>query len=337
MFAGDSASDRAEKLLSVAALAICIELVLFKFLPDLSTALLQQRTSSLTDFGVFEQEYLQPGSVHHARFLGNYILYGLAKLLALAYHSNDPRLHPLRVAAGILTPAYAWLGVAFAMTKGAGLAWRYFMVPYALAVVMGLYVFYPADMPSLALLSLALLLLLQERLAGALLLTVLTGLFRETSLHVVVFVAVWAWCSRARPALHRAVWLVVFAGAFLFEYVGVRHFFPGPVSSAGAIRLEPRALFLGAGLLSLTTICSLTLAALFPIACLVRIRALPRADWRREFFLLNCWAFPAWLLFYRMMSGNLSEFRMLLPVLLPCMYGIAIGARAVPVGEHPAG
>ena len=50
-------------------------------------------------------------------------------------------------------------------------------------------------------------------------------------------------------------------------------------------------------------------------------------DWRRPFFRLNCLAFPGWLIFYRMMAGNLSEFRMLFPVLIPCIYGIAMGAR----------
>jgi hypothetical protein len=319
--------DRAEKLLSLAALAISIELVLFKFLPDLSTALIQHSRSALTDFTAFEEGYLTPGSVHHARFLGNYILYGLAKLLDLAYHSADPRLHPLRVAAGILTPAYAWLGAHFALREGAGLAWRYFMVPYALAVVIGLYVFYPADMPSLAFLSIALFLLLRERMLAALLLTLVTGLFRETSLHMVVFVAIWAWCNPGVSLPRRISWLGVFALAFLVEYVAVRHFFPGPVSSAGGIIVDPRTLFLGAGLLSLTTVCSLALAVLFPIACLVRIRALPGDDWRYEFFKLNCYAFPAWIIFYRMMNGNLSEFRMLFPVLLPCIYGIAFGAQ----------
>ena len=58
----------------------------------------------------FEQEYLGAGSVHHARFLGNITLYYLARLLDSLHHSTDIRLHPLRVAAGILTPIYAYLG-----------------------------------------------------------------------------------------------------------------------------------------------------------------------------------------------------------------------------------
>jgi hypothetical protein len=320
--------DRAEKLISLAALGIAIEIVFFKFLPDLSTALIQHGQSELTDFTQFERAYLTPGSVHHARFLGNYILYSLARLLGSAYHSTDPRLHPLRVAAGILSPIYAYLGAYFALRDRAHLAWRFFLAPYALAVLIGLYVFYPADMPSLAFLSMAVFFLLKERRPAVLLLMLITGLFRETSFHIVWLVAAWAWCDRSRGLRERTVWLVGFTLAFALEYVAVRHFFPGPVSSAGAVILDPRALFLDRGMLSLTTICTLGLAALFPLACLVRIRDIGVADWRRGFFTLNCYAFPAWIIFYRMMSGNLSEFRMLFPVLVPCIYGIAYGAAA---------
>src|SRR5262249_24072170 len=96
-------------------------------------------------------------------------------------------------------------------------------------------------------------------------------------------------------------------------------------SASGGITLDPRTLF--EGLLSLTVICSLGLAALYPLACLLRVRdmaaeELPAGDWHRQFFMLNCFVFPAWIVFYRMMSSNISEFRVLLPALLPCIYGI---------------
>ena len=320
-------ADAAEKLLSLAALGFAIELVFFKFLPDVSTAFIQHSQSALTDFAQFEREYLTPGSVHHARFLGNYILYCLAGLLTVVYHSTDPRLHPLRVAAGILTPCYAYIGVHFVLRDRAGLAWRCFMALYALVVLMGLYVFYPADMPSLAFLSVALCLLLHERMLAALVAMLVIGLFRETSFHVVWFVAAWAWFQGSRGWRERAAWLAAFALAFVLEYVTIRHFFPGPVSSAGGLILDPRVLFLDRGLMSLTTICSLGLAVLFPLACLVRIRDIDSADWRRGFFAINAYAFAAWIVFYRMMNGNLSEFRLLFPVILPCIYGIAYGAK----------
>jgi hypothetical protein len=319
-------ADRFEKLLALAALTASIELVFFKFLPDLSTALIQQGTSALTDFATFERVYLLPGSVHHARFLGNHILYSLAKLLETLYHSHDVRLHTLRVAAGILTPMYACLGAYFVLRDGTLFAWRHFLVPYSLMVLMGLYVFYPGDMPALATLSMALYFLLRERRAAALFLMLVTGLFRESAFHIVALVGMWALTDRSQSLGNRVSWVAVFALAFVVEYVAVRRYFPGPVSAAGGVILDPGEVFFGRGMLSFTTICSLGLAALFPIACWHELRDTPR-DWRRSFFLLNCYAFPAWIIFYRMMSGNITEFRLLFPALLPCIYGIAYGAR----------
>jgi hypothetical protein len=321
-------TDFAQKLIGLAAFVFAIELVLFKFLPDMSTAVIQHGVSGLTDFTTFEQAYLVPGSVHHARFLGNYILYDIARLLSTAYHSVDPRLHPLRVAAGLVTPLYACLGAVLVLKQDSDFLWRRFLAPYALMVLIGLYVFYPADMPSLACLSMALFFLLQEQLALALLFTLLTGLFRETSFHMVWLVGLWALCSHQIPLRNRAIWVGLFAGLFVIEYVAVRHFFPGPVSSGGGLILDPRTLFLDRGLLSLTTLCSVGLAALYPLACLERLHELQTSDWRQRFFTLNCYAFPAWLVFYRMMNGNLSEFRMLFPALLPCIYGMAWRPRS---------
>jgi hypothetical protein len=315
--------DTAEKLISVAALSIALELVLFKFLPDIGTATIQHNISTLADFPAFEQTYMNPGSVHHARFLGNAILLELAKWLAPLDHSVDPRLHPLRVAAGLLTPLYAYIGVHFVLWRGNEFAWRDFLAPYGLAVLIGMYVFYPADMPALASLSIAVYLVLRGKRPGALLLMLVTGLFRESAFHLVWLVAAWGLCDRSRPVTQRVAWAAAFALAFVAEYELIRHFFPGPLSAAGGVILDPRVLFLEPGLLSLTTLCSLGLALLFPLACVLRCRALPRGDWRRDFFLLNCWIFPAWIVFYRMMSGNISEFRMLLPALLPCIYGFA--------------
>lgn len=312
-----------EKLLGLCALGCAIELVLFKFLPDVSNALLQRQTSNLTAYGEFEQTYLKPNSVHHARFLGNYILYYLAKTLGSLYHSADVRLHPLRVAAGILTPIYAAAGAVPALWGRQPLSWRYFLALYGAMVVLGQYVFYPADMPSLALLSIGLLLLLEERLVYVLLIMLAVGLFRETSLHMVWFVGIWAFCSSPRARNMRWVWVGVFVLAFIAEYVLIRRLFPGPVSSAGTIVIDPRAIFLDRGMLSITTICSLGLAAVFPAICLLHMSSVDVHDWRRRFFRINCYAFPGWILFYRMMAGNLAEFRMLFPVLLPCIYGVA--------------
>jgi hypothetical protein len=101
------AAESVEKIIYLVCLTVCIELVFFKFLPDIATAVIQGGTSNLSVFTIFEQTYLRPGSVHHARFLGNDILYYLARHVAAIGISQDIRLYPLRIAAGILTPLSA--------------------------------------------------------------------------------------------------------------------------------------------------------------------------------------------------------------------------------------
>ena len=280
----------------------------------------------MADYGTFRRYYLTPGSVHYARFLGSRIMMFVAESLGHILHSEDVRLHPLRVAAGLLTPLYAYAGAILAVQAPRQYSWRYFLVYYSIIAVVGLYVFYPGDMPSFALLSIALYFLLRERLGVALGFTLLTGLFRETSLHAVFFVFLWACCDRSTPIARRIAWVGGFGAAFVVEYVAIRRVFAGPVSSAGGIILDPRRLFGEPGMYSLTTICSLGLAVIIVIACMLRLREMARDDWRYWFFRLNCYALPFWVVFYRSLSGNISEFRMLWPVLLPCVYGIAYTA-----------
>ena len=327
--------DLQEKALAFLALFICIELILFKFLPDLSTALVQRGTSALADFDTFRRYYLTPGSVHYARFLGSRIMIYVADLAARFIHTEDLRLHPLRIAAGLLTPLYAYLGAILAVQCPRQYSWRHFLVAYSVVAVMGLYVFYPGDMPSFAMLSIALYFLLRERLGLALLFMLLTGLFRESSLHAVFFVFVWALCARSRSINARVGWVIAFGAAFAVEYVAIRHFFKGPVSSEGGLILDPKRLFFESGMYSLTTICSLGLALSIVLGCLIKIKAIAPGDWRLWFFRLNCYALPFWIVFYRSLNGNISEFRMMWPVLLPCIYGIAYAAKDIPPTESP--
>jgi fumarate reductase subunit D len=317
------AAESVEKIIYLVCLTVCIELVFFKFLPDIATAVIQGGTSNLSVFTIFEQTYLRPGSVHHARFLGNDILYYLARHVAAIGISQDIRLYPLRIAAGILTPLYATIGAIPVLRGSAAYDWRAFFIPYALSVIMGLYVFYPGDMPGLAFLSVGLFYVLQERLLPALSLMLVVGLFRETSFHLVWFVAAWAICTPSPPLIRRASWVFAFAAAFAVEYWVIRTYFPGPLSSSGGLILDPWQLFFGRGIWSLTTLCSLSLAALFPILCWVRLSVVPVATWQSRFFSLNCAVFPLWVVLYRMLSGNVSEFRILLPAILPCIYGIS--------------
>jgi hypothetical protein len=321
-------SEHVEKLLAVAVLACAIELVFFKFLPDLATAVIQGVPSNLTDFSLFERDYIVRGSLFSARFLGNHIFWDVARFVGHFVPSQDVRLHPLRITAGILTPLYAWAGAYPALRRASGLNWRFFMAAYAVTVVISLYVFYPYDMPAFAALSVAMYFLLRERLGWALAFMLLTGLIRESAFHVVTWVALWSLCSRSVPAGRRFTWLCVFAVTFALEYLAVRHYFPGPLTAAGGVVLDPRAIFLGRQMLSLTNLCTVGMELLLAAVCLNRLRDGDRADWRDRFFVVNCYALPAWLIFYVVMNGNLAEFRLLLPALLPCIYGLAFATSA---------
>lgn len=319
-------SNLLEKCLVLTGLAFAIELVFFKFMPDISTGTLQGNPSNLTDFALYRRDYMTLGTLSYTRFLGNRIVWHVAQYIGHFIHSQDVRLHPLRIAAGILTPLYAGLG-AYPVLRGTLLLnWRYFMAAYSAMVVMSLYLFYPYDMPALALISITMYCLLRERLALTLLFMLLTGLFRETSFHVVTWVGLWMLIDRCHSPRQRVTWFAAFAAAFVLEYEGLRHFFPGPITGGGHILFDPRAIFLGRGMLSLTAICSLGLEAVFALVCLNRLRS-TAPDWRRSFFVANCCVLPAWWIFYRMMDSNMAEFRLLLPAVLPCVYGLAYAAR----------
>jgi len=318
-----SDTELIEKLLSLIGLAFAIELVFFKYLPDISTGLIQGNPSDLTDFKLFHRDYLELGTLSYTRFLGSRIFWQVAQFIGRFIHSQDMRLHPLRITAGLLTPLYACIG-AYPVLRGAlGLNWRYFMAAYAAMVVMSLYVFYPYDMPALALISVTMYFLLKEDMTLTLVFMLLTGLFRETSFHVVTWVGLWMILARTRPLRERVLWFLAFAAAFVLEYKAIRHFLPGPVTGGGHIVFDPRAIFLGRGMLSLTATCSLGLEAVFALAGLNRLFKVQTRDWRSTFLIANCCVLPGWWIFYRMMDSNMAEFRLLLPAVLPCVYGLA--------------
>ncbi len=317
----------AEKWLMLAGSCLIIVLLLFKYVPDLGTALYQNQVSVLASFDAYRGQFLQPGSVFYPRFLGNYICYDLARIIESVFRSPDLRLHPLRIAAAILTPLYFLIGVSVPVFRGRLYQWRGFLAGYLLLFVGGMYVFYPYDAPSLAFLSLGLAFLLEGRLAAAWLCMLLTGLFRESAFHLVVFVGIWALVTQTLPVKLRLGWTLLFGLGFILEYKLVRVFFPGAVmaSADGRLHWNLREALTGSGLLSLTTLVTLSLAALLPIAYLAA-GPRPADPALRRFLLLNCLAFPLWIVFYRLMNGNISEFRLLWPVLLPCVYGMALTA-----------
>jgi len=258
----------------------------------------------------------------YPRFAGTSILLGLAKLIARHIHSTDVRLYPLRIAAGILTPLYAFVGLIPVLMRATRYDWRTYAALYCSYCVLSLYVFYPYDMPSIALISVAAFLILEEQLGAALVVMTLTGIFRESSLHIVWFSFVWALCNWKVPVVRRAAWAVGYIVTFVTEYSLIRRFYP----AHGSFNLDLHEIFFGRGLWSFTCIVTLSIVFIVPILYLVRRKIPFGANWRHFFFILNCLATPAWIIFYRIMGGNISELRMLIPILLPLFYGLAIAS-----------
>jgi hypothetical protein len=181
-------------------------------------------------------------------------------------------------------------------------------------------------MASFALLSIAMFLVLEERLGAALIVMLVAGLVRESSLHIVWLVLCWAICRRYVSVSRRSMWVCIFAGAFTVEYLIIRSIFP----SRSQFVLNPYDIFFEKGLWSLTCIVTLAIYFIIPIHYLITRGFRVSEDWRQNLFVLNCAVTPLWIIFYRMMDGNISELRMLIPVLLPIFYGLAMEPEAGP-------
>lgn len=326
-----------EIMLAILFCILMIEVVIFKYIPDVGTASYQNSISSLTSFDTYSNVYMAPGSVHHARFLGNLVLWHIADIISGFVHSVDMRLHPLRIAAAILTPFYFVLGVIPALLMRNIFDWKYFIVFYAVMFFGGLYVFYPCDAPALAGVSWAFYFLFQRKYLYVLAALLITGLFRESAFHIVVLAGIFMLTEKPRFQTEAIAWMALLSLAFLLEYIIVRKYYPGPISvNATTNSIDFREMFFGKGLWSLTSSVTLLLLALFPVFYWVR-KAISKMNmdlgvdshlkgqppFVRRFFWLNCAAIPLWIVFYRAMGGNMTEFRIFWPVLLPVVYGIA--------------
>ena len=321
----DSPRDKAAYGLAVLACLVFIVLVFFKFVPDLGNGVVQTSTSTLTSLSLFEDYFMAPGSVHHARFLGNYLVDGLAKAISPFVHSSDVRLSPVRLAATALTMLWFLVALMPVHLLPGRISWHVYLPVFGLMFMAGQYVYYPCDAPSIALLAVSMALLLREQMLASLGFMLLTGFFRESSFHMVVMVGIWAMVARHQSLQRRAWWLLAFALCFVLEYKLIRVYFPGDPRGLGwysQVLADPAGLLLGGGLWSLTTLMTLPLALLFLVACWVLQRH-EAHSWERSLFLWSCLAFPLWLVFYRVQGGNISEFRMMWPAMLPCVLGLA--------------
>ncbi len=229
-------------------------------------------------------------------------------------------MHPLRIAAGLTIPLYFTIGVIPAILSRNEYNAPCFIGLYAFVCAIALYTFAPYDIACASLLILGLWFLLNGRFWPCLITMIVTGLVRESSLHIIFFVGLAALLTPGRW-LEKILWIAAFALVYAVEYVAVRHFFPAPISSNIWTLETIRDIFLGPGVLSLTSLFSVGLAVLIPLAVLLEIPA--DGGWKARFFRINAYAFVFWILFYRVFNGNLSEFRLFLPALVPLIFGLS--------------
>ena len=221
-----SSRDSVNKLFALIATTFLIEIVLFKFTPDISIGAVQHSPPTLSDFDQFKLMFMTPPSVHCSGVFGNHILFYLALFLSKVTHFADVRLHPLRLAAGIVTPIYVYLGMHFVFWRRSPYSWPIFWIAYSVIALTSLYQFAPYDLSSLAFLSASLFFILEERLGLALCFMLICGLFRESSFHAVWFVACWALCSRG-PTAKGVLAAATFCGLFILEIFDSSPFFSG--------------------------------------------------------------------------------------------------------------
>jgi hypothetical protein len=322
-------------LLAIATVAIF--LIFFKFTPDAGFIYFYNMVngtkleSDFVSVDQFRHHFLSPDSVNYPRFLGNIIVYELSKFMGSIVKSTDPRLSPLRLSAALVACASLYIATLAPLVNRRLLDWRTFFCLFSFVTLIGQYVYYPGDMTSLAFLSLSLFFILREKFVWAAVFMGVTGLFRESAFHVVYFMLIWSICDRRTELAKRAAIVLGFAVLFFLEYRLIRVFYPGPISAVSnqyGMETSIAAIFFEKGLWSLTTVATIALQFLLGAYYLItRDREKP-ASWRDRFFLLNCLSLPLWILFYRMLGGNISEFRLLFPALLPIVYGVAYNARS---------
>ncbi|HSI35128.1 MAG: hypothetical protein ACAI43_17185 [Phycisphaerae bacterium] len=311
--------------LALAVTPVLILIFFLKFAADVSGPIVQRVDvpPMLTSYDNYWWHANQHPAMT-ARFAGNYSVYYLAKgIERITGIPADPRLHPIRLAAAIASIFWLWVGALPVLLDRSGRwDWRTFYAAFLGASCVALFAYTPYDLPSLAFTSLGLWAVIHRRPAWALLWILLGNPFRESLLHVVFF----AGCTLLIPRLRMSLaWIAALTVAFFAEWYLIRRFYPVP--SAFTIKIF-------GDLLSPTLWASVGLCLWFAgQAGLSIARRVAAGGWSPldRFFTLQILALLPWLLFYKLNNGNLAEFRMLLPVVLPLMFALAY--RGEPAGS----
>ena len=320
---------REDLLLKLLALAITgpVVMVLFvKYLPD-HALLITDVPRILTGYDVFWEEMQRVGTFR-ARFASYYLNYYVGKAIeALVGVPGDVRLHPLRLAAVVITTVSLWVTAAPVLLDRTGRwNWRLFYAGLMTMAVISLYLYLPFDFPALALISLGMVAVLRQQKVLAMVLLLACGLFRENNIHIAWF----AVSTLAIPALSVGCrWAAAYVIAFFAEYWFLRKvvFTYEDNNITGVIRenlLSPGSWMIVGIILALACVALVVVAT--------RSARSRRVDPLDAFFLIQFLMVPVWLAFYLLNGSNWSEFRIQLPTLLPLLYAFAYR----PAGANPA-
>lgn len=320
-------ADHSDGLLKFLALLLTVPVVLIFFMKFAADVSIQSVTGERPMLDSYESYWWHTWGidpVFRPRFAGRYLVYGVAKgIEALIGVRQDTRLHPIRLAAALVSIVSIWAGAApVLLDRTRRWHWPTFYAGYGLLAALSFYVYMPYDLTSLAFISVAFVLLLQKRRVAPLVLLLVCGLFRESNLHI-------AWFAMATLFVRELSVGVAWAGAYLAAFFAewwVLHRLVWPDARPTQTPLEA----LRNNLTSLTAwavvamIACMAAVALVVVARRVRRHVTgSRPPPVEAFFLIQIAMVPAWLLFYAWNGANWSEFRVQLPTVLPLAYAIA--------------
>ena len=312
---------RQEPLLKLLAMAITLPMVLvffYKYLPDYAFEEIAGVPRMLQSYELFWREMMNVGT-YPARFASYYLqIYTARAIEAVIGMPGDPRFHPLRLAAEVITTVSLWVAAAPTLLDRTGRwDWRVFYGGLLALTAMSLYLFLPFDFPALALISLGLVALLHKKRALAMVLLLVCGMFRENNIHIAWF----AVSTLAVPALSVGYrWAAAYVAAFLAEYWLLRKvIFPYRDNDITWV-IYQNLISPGSWMIVFIV---LAMAAIGFVVVAGRMGRARRWDPLDVFFMIQFLMVPVWLTFYLVNGSNWSEFRIQLPSLLPVLYAVA--------------
>jgi hypothetical protein len=320
------------KLITLAATPLIVLIFIVKYLPDYAQVN-RIYPIILSDYNLYWKMMYEIGPFR-PRFASNYLVYYVAKAIeAVIGIPGDPRIHPLRLSASVVTTVSLWLIAAPVLANRDRLwNWRIFYTALLIITMISLYQYLPFDFPSLVFVSLALVLLIQKRTVLTLIVLLICGLFRENNVHIAWFAVSMLLIPELSVGI---VWTAIYVVAAVAEWWVLRRiiFDSGGNDVWYVIRINL------ASLTAYTVVALiLCLAALVFVVVAARWGRAARRHPLDTFFLIQVLMVPVWLVFYLANGGNWSEFRIQLTTLLPLVYAVALRPQPVAAftGEQDA-